>query len=218
MIISNPSLKKGESGELDRKAIMTMGDTLHNRGDLFGAQFCYLMAKVEFANYPDVKHDASFIMNSTVNATRLILLGANCYKTTFGEFATDEAIIMTEIYEYARTLENSQFSIVEFQPYKYLFGTRVLDYGFHLKALMYMEQVAEHIQKNPQRYDTPFIGRVYALADKLKYYDPVLDKSADDSIEDDGSMQSGQFQWQQNLLGLLEQYPVSFVRDSSSPK
>lgn len=206
MIISNPSQT---NGDLDRKAIMTMGDTLHNRGDLFGAQFCYLLSKVEFANYSDVKHDASFIMNSTVNATRLILLGANCYKPTFGEFATDEAIIMTEIYEYACTLANSQFTIVEFQPYKYLLGTRMLDYGLHLKALMYMEQVAEHIQKSPRRYDAPFIGRVYAMADKLKYYDPVLEKSADDSIEDDGSMQSGQFQWQQNLLGLIEQYPVS---------
>lgn len=205
MIISNPSQR---NAELDRKAVMTMGDTLHNRGDLFGAQFCYVMAKVEFANYSDVRHDASIIINSTMNATRLILLGANCYKSTFAEFATDEAIIMTEIYEYACTLANSQFSIVEFQPYKFLLGTRMLDYGFHLKALMYMEQVAEHIQKNPRQYNAPFISRVYAMADKLKYYDPVLEKNLDGLIDDDGTMQSGQFQWQHNLLGLLEQYPV----------
>lgn len=207
MIVSNPTQA---NAELDRKAIMTMGDTLHNRGDLFAAQFCYLMAKVEFANYSDVKHDASLIINSTINATRLILLGANCYKPTFGEFATDEAIIMTEIYEYACALANSQFSIVEFQPYKYLLGTRMLDYGFHLKALTYMEQVAEHIQKNPRRYEASFIGRVYVMADKLKYYDPISEKSSDD---EDGSVQSGQFQWQQSLLNLLEQYPVSTTRD-----
>lgn len=138
MIISNPSLS---NAELDRKSIITMGDTLNNRGDLFAAQFCYLLAKVEFSKYSDVKHDAPMILNNTSNVIRLILLGVSCYKSSFAEFASDEAIIMTEIYEYAYSLANSQFSIVEFQPYKYLLGTRMLDYGLHFKSLLYMEQV-----------------------------------------------------------------------------
>lgn len=207
MIISNPSQT---NDELDRKAIVTMGDTLHNRGDLFGAQFCYIMAKVEFSKYSDVKHDASVILNNTTNAVRLVLLGSNCYRPTFAEFATDEAIIMTEIYEYACTLANSQFSIVEFQPFKYLLGTRMLDYGFHLKSLMYMEQVAQHIQKYSHQYDRSFVEKVYTMADKLKYFDPVLEKSADSLNDEDGANQSGQSQWQQNLLNLLGQHPVRF--------
>lgn len=138
MIISNPSIS---NTELDRKAIITMGDTLHNRGDLFAAQFCYLMAKVEFSKFSDVKHDVPLILNNTTNAIRLILLGVSCYKSSFAEFASDEAIIMTEIYEYANALADNRFSIVEFQPYKYLLGTRMLDYGLHFKSLLYMEQV-----------------------------------------------------------------------------
>lgn len=203
MIISNPSQS---NGELDRRAIITMGDTLHNRGELFGAQFCYLMAKVEFSKYSDVKHDASMILNSTTNAVRLILLGASCYKSSFADFATDEAIIMTEIYEYACALANSQFSIVEFQPYKFLLATRMLDYGFHLKPLLYMEQLALHIQMNPNRYERSFIEKVYKMADKLKYYDPVLEKYLDNLNEEDStSLSSGQLQWQQDLANLLGQ-------------
>lgn len=207
MIISNPSQS---NSELDRRAIITMGDTLHNRGEIFGAQFCYLMAKVEFSKYSDVNHDVSMILNNTSNATRLILLGASCYKSSFTEFATDEAIIMTEIYEYACTLANSQFSIVEFQPYKFLLGTRMLDYGLHLKSLLYMEQVALHIQKNPTQYDRSFIEKVYNMADKLKYYDPVLEKHLDNLNEEDGAQQNGgQLQWQQDLVCLLGSNLVS---------
>lgn len=203
MIISNPSQS---NTELDRKAIITMGDTLHNRGELFAAQFCYLIAKVELSKYSDVKHDGSMILNNTSNAVRLILLGTSCYKSTFAEFATDEAIIMTEIFEYACTLANSQFSIIEFQPYKFLLGTRLLDYGFHIKSLLYMEQVALHIHKNPSQYDRSFIEKVFNMADKLKYYDPVLEKNLDSLHEDDGSSQNGgQLQWQQDLLSILGQ-------------
>lgn len=186
-----------------------MGDSLHNRGDLFAAQFCYLMAKVGFSRYSDVKPDTSIIVNNAANAVRLILLGASCHKN-FGDFASDEAIIMTEIYEYACTLSTDNYSIVEFQPYKFLLGTRMLDYGFHLKSLMYMEQVAAHIQKNPTRYERNFVERVFAMADQLKYYDPVLEKNLDNINDDDVTLSpvAGQQQWQQNLLNLLNQLPV----------
>lgn len=209
MIVSNPSQA---NVELDRKAIITMGDTLHNRGDLFAAQFCYLMAKVEFSKFSDVKPDASIILSSSAHASRLILLGASCYKASFREFASDEAIIMTEIYEYACTLANSHFSIVEFQPYKFLLGTRMLDYGLHLKALLYMEQVALHIQKSPNYYERSFIERVYEMGDKLKYYDPVLEKNADSLNDEDGAVQNnGQPQWQQDLMNLLGHNPVIYL-------
>lgn len=186
--------------------IFIIGDTLHNRGELFGAQFCYLIAKVEFSKYSDVRNDVSMILNSTSNAVRLILLGASCYKSSFVDFASDEAIIMTEIYEYACALADRQFSIVEFQPYKYLLGTRMLDYGFHLKSLLYMEQIALHIQKNPNKYERSFMEKVYNLADKLKYYDPVFEKNLDSLDEEDSNVQNnGQLQWQQDLMSLLGQ-------------
>lgn len=97
MILSNTTQRP----ELDRKAITTLGDTLFSRGSLYAAQFCYLMAQVEFSRYGN--QDA-----------RLVLLGTNHTKS-FREFATNDAIHMTEIYEYACSLNDGQFVIQEFQ-------------------------------------------------------------------------------------------------------
>lgn len=97
MILSNTTQRP----ELDRKAITTLADTLFARGSLYAAHFCYLMAQVEFGRYgqPD---------------TKLTLLGSNQAKP-FGQFATNEAIFMTEIYEYACSLNEGSFLISEFQ-------------------------------------------------------------------------------------------------------
>lgn len=97
MILSNTTQRP----ELDRKAITTLADTLFSRGSLYAAQFCYLMAQVDFGRYgqPD---------------TKLALLGSNHTKM-FKQFATNEAIFMTEIYEYACSLNESSFLINEFQ-------------------------------------------------------------------------------------------------------
>lgn len=129
MILSNTSQKP----ELDRKAITTLGDSLFNRGDLYAAHFCYLMAQVGFGRYQDTaiqettlqqhlpKYDKT--ANNRVRSNRiiqqltifrLILLGSSHYKQ-FQDFAHNEAIIMTEIYEYACSLNDEKFSIVEFQ-------------------------------------------------------------------------------------------------------
>lgn len=154
MILANTSQKP----ELDRKSITTLGDSLYNRGDLFAAQFCYLMAQVGFGKYANVNHE-SVLMPNSASAIRLVLLGANHHKL-FKDFATNEAIIMTEIYEYACTLNDDKFSVVDFQPFKYLLATRMLDYGMQLKALMYLEQVAMHLQRNPTKFESSFIEKV----------------------------------------------------------
>jgi Sec23-binding domain of Sec16 len=109
MILSNTS----EKVDLSRKAITTLGDTLYNRGDLFAAQFCYLVADISFGKWSNVNQETATISNSPT-AVRLVLLGASQHKC-FKEFATNEAIIMTEIYEYARTLNDEKFTIHDFQ-------------------------------------------------------------------------------------------------------
>lgn len=202
---------------MDRKAITTLGDSLHNRGDLYAAQFCYLMSQVSFGRYCDVNQESHLMLNSS-NAVRLILLGSSPRKS-FRDFATDEAIMMTEIYEYACSLADENFSIVELQPYKFLLGTRMLDYGLHLKALMYMEQISNHIQKNPAKYERAFVENVFVLADRLKYFDPALEKNLDNLDDDEGLNSSnnsaGPQQWQQDLLNVLGQTQVSincFIR------
>lgn len=182
MILANTSPKP----ELDRKAITTLGDSLYNRGDLHAAQFCYLMAQVGLGRYANVNHD-SVLMSNSAAAIRLILLGSSHHRS-FREFATSDAIQMTEIYEYACTLNDEHFSIVEFQPYKYLLATRVLDAGLNLKALLYLEQIAAHVQRQPQRYETAFVQRVFTLADQLKYFDPVYERMMLEPKEDADEM------------------------------
>jgi len=44
MILSNSSSKS----ELDKKSILTLGDTLSARGFLFASHFCYIVAQIDF--------------------------------------------------------------------------------------------------------------------------------------------------------------------------
>lgn len=97
MILSNTTQRP----ELDRKAITTLADTLMLRGSLYAAQFCYLMAEIEFVRFG-------------TEGAKLVLLGGN-HNKPFKQFATNEAIHMTEIYEYACGLNDSSFLIPEFQ-------------------------------------------------------------------------------------------------------
>lgn len=154
MILSNVS----EKPEINRKSITILGDSLYNRGDLFAAQFCYLIADIPFGKYDDVNRETNTISNSP-NAVRLVLLGSSQHKS-YKEFSFNEAIIMTEIYEYARTLNDDDFAITELQPYKFLLAMRMLDYGMQLKALLYMEQISKQILKSPGKYETKFIRTV----------------------------------------------------------
>lgn len=105
-------------------------------------------------------------MSNSASAIRLILLGSSHHRV-FREFATNDAIMMTEIYEYACTLNDEHFSIVEFQAYKYLLATRMLDAGLNLKSLMYLEQIAQHIQKNRSRFDDSFVEKVCILMERF---------------------------------------------------
>jgi hypothetical protein len=97
MILSNSTQRP----ELNCKAITILGDTLMGRGSLYAAQFCYLMAEVGFSQYGCAE-------------AKLVLLGSN-HNKSFAHFATNEAIHMTEIYEYARSLNDDDFNLVNFQ-------------------------------------------------------------------------------------------------------
>jgi hypothetical protein len=90
MIISNCTDKP----DLVKRSIIALGDLLQNRGDLFGSQFCYLLVDPQFGQYND-------------SNSKIVLLGASHHRT-FREFASNEAIIMTEVYEYARNLHQNQ--------------------------------------------------------------------------------------------------------------
>ncbi|KQS30436.1 uncharacterized protein Dere_GG17728, isoform F [Drosophila erecta] len=161
---------KSRQPEYDRSSVVALGDTLFQRGDIYAAHFCYLVAQEEFGRYDS---SATELTTLTANVPRLILLGSSHYKH-FNEFASNEAIIMTEIYEYARSLFDPKFSIAQFQHYKFLLATRILDYGQHFRCTNYLEQIARHIELKPESYDSDFIQRVCGLAERLRYHDPIL--------------------------------------------
>lgn len=122
MILSNAS----QRSELHLKAITSLGDTLWARGSLYAAQFCYVMAQVNFSRYG-------------TEGAKLVLLGSDHTKP-FMEFATNEAIHMTEVYEYARTLNESSFYLHEFQVSIKLFESNIKLYRvvqYEQKVMLY---------------------------------------------------------------------------------
>lgn len=67
------------------------------KGLLHASHFCYLMGQQEFGAYSD-------------KGTKIALIGATHTKT-FQELSTNEAIQMTEIYEYACQLGDPSFTV-----------------------------------------------------------------------------------------------------------
>ncbi|CAO1435202.1 unnamed protein product [Diamesa serratosioi] len=188
MIISNCTDKP----ELVKKSIMAMGDTLFQRNDIYGSQFCYLLVDSEFTDYTDISSTAG----------KLVLLGASHQQLSFKAFATTESIIMTEIYEFARSLSNDNFFIPQLQKYKYLLANRFLDQGMQLKCLLYMEQITNCIVHSPDAFEVSFIAKVYEEADRLKFYDPVMEKSYEENYNNNDEVIENQ-KWLQDLQVLL---------------
>ncbi|KAM4629712.1 protein transport protein Sec16B isoform 1-T1 [Polymixia lowei] len=139
---------------LQRKAIITMGDTLASRGFLHAAHVCYLTAHVSFGAF-------------TQKAERLVLLGCS-HRLPFLDFANNTAIQCTELFEYCQTLGGKFFSLPSFQVYKFLYASRLLDCGLASHAFHYCEVVGQAIL----RQEEPLLvltGEVIKLAERLRH-------------------------------------------------
>lgn len=162
MIISNTSANP----EVNRRSITTLGDTLFARGDVHAAHFCYILAQTDFGAYGN-------------NGVKLVLIGAN-HNKPYLEFLTTEAIMLTEIYEYARNLSDPYFTLIDLQTFKFDLAVKMVDCGLIEKALLYIEQIATNITNDPSKYKRSFIEVVYVLGDRIKYHDPVCKNSVED--------------------------------------
>ena len=89
---------------------------------------------------------------------KLVLLGTDRTQP-FEQFATTEAIQMTEIFEYSQKLSNPDFVQPSFLYYKFLYAIRLLDFGFASQALHYLEELAKAVTKHPQDLD-PDLAKV----------------------------------------------------------
>ncbi|KAJ1527871.1 hypothetical protein ONE63_007809 [Megalurothrips usitatus] len=167
MILSNTSSRP----EIDHKAIMALGDTLSARGCLHASHFCYLMAQHPFGTYSQ-------------RTSKYVLLGSS-HLRSFAEFASNEAIMITCIYEYARSLADPNFHIPNLQPYKYLMATRLVEANLLPDAVHYCEVVSKLIVQNRQQYETSFVRDVEELSESLKFHDPFYSAGGDLSAQGD---------------------------------
>ncbi|XP_052093102.1 uncharacterized protein LOC127729365 isoform X3 [Mytilus californianus] len=163
MMLSNQTHK----ADLDRKCIMTMGDTLASRGFLHASHFCYLMAQAGFGSYHK-------------KTSKMVLIGSN-HSLSLSEFATNEAIQCSEVYEYAMSLGNSSFFSPNLQYFKYLYACRLAENGFAQQALEYCEVIAKFINISPTVFQPTLVKLVYELASRLKKFDPEQQQVGEDS-------------------------------------
>ncbi|XP_064310523.1 protein transport protein Sec16B isoform X2 [Phalacrocorax carbo] len=145
---------------LNHQAIITMGDTLADKGAVEAAHFCYLMADIPFG-YFGVKED------------RMALLGSS-HRQAFTQFARTEVIQRMEIFEYCQQLRQPKFFLLPFQVYKLLYASRLADYGLPAQALQYCEQIATVLLGQDPTTHPVLAQQVMKLAERLKLSDPLL--------------------------------------------
>ncbi|KAK0179773.1 hypothetical protein PV327_005493 [Microctonus hyperodae] len=184
MVISNTSANP----DINRRSIITMGDTLATRGDIYAAHFCYILAEIEFGVYGTA-------------GTKLVLVGGNHHKS-YMEFATSEAVMLTEIYEYARNLSEPGCTLVGLQTFKFKIAQKMVDCGLIEKALLYLEQISINIVNGPANYEQSFINDVYTLSERIKYHDPVFK----DCIEDNTTLV-----WLNDLAEVVGRYQTGEI-------
>lgn len=83
-------------------------------------------------------------------------------------------------------------------------ATRLADRGLLEKSLSYLEQISATVLQNPSTITSVPIDKLYELADKLKYYDPVGD--ADDGDLDKTRTESS---WLNQLERLHNDFTVN---------
>ncbi|ESO98713.1 hypothetical protein LOTGIDRAFT_231137 [Lottia gigantea] len=163
MILSNHTSKS----DIDRKSITTLGDTLAAKGCLHASHFCYLMAQVNFGVF-------------TKKTSKIVLIGSS-HNLSLDEFATNEAIQCTEIYEYAMSLGNTSFVLPHLQVFKFIYACRLAEYGLSEETLRYCEVISQNIQRSPVYYQPSFVKSLYELSNRLKYHDPARQHEGDDA-------------------------------------
>ncbi|XP_056387960.1 protein transport protein Sec16B isoform X2 [Hyla sarda] len=145
--------------ELNYRAMITMGDNLVLKGLTEAGHCCYLTAGISLGNISE-------------KSDRLVLLGSN-QNQRFKKFASTANIQRTEILEYCQSLGKICHCIPSFQIYKFVYATRLMDYGLTSVALHYCECIASAILHSSSGSPV-LISELIKLADRLKYSDPQI--------------------------------------------
>ncbi|XP_050538413.1 uncharacterized protein LOC126903883 isoform X4 [Daktulosphaira vitifoliae] len=149
MILSNQHVNLNNA----YNAVLQLGDTLGTKGDLFGAQFCYITSHMPIE--PGMP-------------SKFTLLGTNSNQP-FNTMVSNRAILITSAYEFAIRLNQNHFYIPSLLPYKYLLAVRLAEYGEGEYALQHLEAIATQIIVSPSSVYSGFISNVVDLSTDLHY-------------------------------------------------
>ena len=78
-----------------------------------------------------------------------------------------KALHKTEVYEYARSLSNSEFCLPGFQPFKLQLARLYAEAGLSARAFSYCEAMFASVEKQPCSYSLAFLSQLRSLADRL---------------------------------------------------
>ncbi|KAL8539743.1 hypothetical protein ACS0TY_001381 [Phlomoides rotata] len=138
----------------DELVLIHLGDCLwKERSDIIAAHICYLVAEASFEPFSD--------------SARLCLVGADHFKFP-RTFASPEAIQRTEIFEYSKTLGNSQFVLLPFQPYKYVYALMLAEVGRVSEALKYCQVVLKSLKTGRTLESEALRNLVLSLEERIK--------------------------------------------------
>lgn len=118
--------------ENDHLVIIHLGDCLlKEKNDVTAAHICYLVAEASFELYSD--------------SARLCLIGADHWNFP-RTYASPEAIQRTELLEYAKVLGNSQFVLLQLQPYKLIYAHMLAEVGRVSDSLKYCQAIYKSLK------------------------------------------------------------------------
>lgn len=181
--------------QLNKRAIITMGDSLVLKGLTEAGHCCYLTAGISLGKISE-------------KSDRLVLLGSN-QNQRFKKFASTAIIQRTEILEYCQSLGKIGHCIPPFQIYKFVYATRLVDYGLTSIALHYCECIASAILLSNSG-SLVLISELIKLAERLRYSDPQL-------LEGPELEQYQEPPWLVQLRALFLQLQVNFTSDTITP-
>ncbi|KAM3915058.1 protein transport protein Sec16B [Leptodactylus fuscus] len=181
--------------DLNKRAIITMGDSLLLKGLTEAGHCCYLTAGISLGKISE-------------KSDRLVLLGSQ-QSQRFKKFASTAHIQRTEILEYCQTLGKINHFIPSFQIYKLVYAARLVDYGLTSVALHYCECIASAILLSNSG-SLVLISELIKLAERLRYSDPQL-------LEQSEPEQNQEPSWLVQLRALFFQLQVNCTSDEITP-
>ncbi|KAJ3130835.1 vesicle coat component [Physocladia obscura] len=146
----------------DSAAVSALGDVLLSYGLASASQICFLLSA---AHSPFSGIDAPNV--------KLVLIGAN-HKFNLARFVKDfDALLLTEIFEYAQTLHNNigiSGNLPHLQAYKLYYAQYLSEIGFVAEATQYCEAIETCIKNYPK--GSPYFHKKFAdslldLAERL---------------------------------------------------